>query len=156
MSLIRWRPRTQVDPFFRGYRDIQDEINRLFNYAIGGVPAESGGIFDGGWAPAVNVLEDKDNVVVTADLPGMTEKDIDVTLLGDSLTIKGEKKHEEKKEEGNYHMFERSYGTFQRTISLPTSVQHDKAKASFKNGVLEIKVPKTEEAKPKQIKVDVN
>lgn len=156
MALIRWRPRTQVDPFLGGYRDLQDEINRMFNYVIGGgLPSEREGAAQGAWAPAMNVLENKDNIMISADLPGMTEKDIDITILGDTLTIKGEKKHEEKKEEENYHMFERTYGAFQRTVALPASVENDKAKASFKNGVLEIKIPKKEEAKPKQLKVNI-
>jgi len=155
MALIRWKPRSEVDPFFKGYRDLQDEINRMFNYALGGWPSERDGMGGGEWAPPVNVLEDKDNVVITADLPGMTDKDIDVAVLGDTLTIKGEKKREEKKDEGSYHMFERTYGAFQRSVALPTSVENDKAKASFKNGVLEVKIPKKEEARPKQIEIKI-
>ncbi|RJP22861.1 MAG: Hsp20/alpha crystallin family protein [Candidatus Abyssobacteria bacterium SURF_5] len=156
MALIRWRPRTEVDPFLRGFRDLQEEINRMFNYTLsGGWPSYRNDMAEGAWAPAINVLEEKDDIVVSADLPGMSEKDIDVTIVGDTLTIKGEKKHEEKKDDGNYHMFERVFGAFQRAITLPALVESDKAKASFKNGVLEIRVPKKEEAKPKQLKVNI-
>ncbi|GAB4352514.1 MAG: hypothetical protein Kow0099_36740 [Candidatus Abyssubacteria bacterium] len=155
MSLLKWRPRTEADPFWRGFRDLQEEINRMFDYALGGMPFEGVGTLDGAWAPVVNVVETKDDIVITADLPGLTEKDIEVTILGDTLTIKGEKKREEKQEEVSYHIFERSYGAFQRRIWLPAQVKDDKAKASFKNGVLEIRVPKKEEAKPKQLKVSV-
>lgn len=155
MPLIKRKPRTEVDPFFRGYRDLQDEINRMFNYALGGWPSDRDDMFDGGWIPAVNVLEKKNDIVVTADLPGMTENDIEVTVLGDTLSIKGEKKREEKKEDGDYHMYERTYGAFHRRIPLPNSVESDKAKASFRNGVLEVRIPKKEEAKPKQLKVNI-
>ncbi len=134
---------------------IQDEINRLFDFSLGRLPSERMGLFEGEWAPSVDVYEDESKVVVKAELPGMTDKDIDVNILNNTLAIKGEKKKEEEKKEQSYYRLERSYGAFQRSITLPSHVASDKVKASFKNGVLEIELPKKEEAKPKQIKVDV-
>ena len=155
MALIRWRPRGEISPF-GDLLGIQDEINRLFDATVGRRPFERMGLFEGEWAPAVDVLEDENKVVVKAELPGMNEKDIEVSILGDTLTIKGEKRKEEEKKDKQYHRVERVYGAFHRSISLPASVASDKVKASFKNGILEIEMPKKEEAKPKQIKVDVN
>jgi len=106
-------------------------------------------------APALDVYEDKDAVVVKAELPGMTKKDIDVSISGDVLTLRGEKKKEEEVSEEDYYYCERSYGSFSRSVRLPAEVQADKAKASFKNGVLEIRLPKTEAAKRREITVKV-
>lgn len=105
--------------------------------------------------PPVDVFEEKDDIVVKAELPGMTKEDIEVSLTDHTLTIKGEKKKEEEVKEENYYRSERSYGSFVRTLELPTEVYTDKVKATFKNGVLEVRVPKTEEAKTKEIKVKV-
>jgi HSP20 family protein len=106
-------------------------------------------------APVVDVYEEKDDIVVKAELPGMDKDDIEVKISGSALTLKGEKKKEQKIEEKNYYRSERSYGAFLRTVDLPTDVQADKIKASFKNGVLEVRLPKTEEAKKKEIKVKI-
>lgn len=107
-------------------------------------------------APAVDVFEEKDDIVVKAELPGMGKEDIQVNLTDHMLTIKGEKKKEEEVKEENYYRSERSYGSFVRTLELPRDVHTDKIKASFKNGVLEVRMPKTEEAKAKEIKVKVD
>ena len=154
MALIRWRPKSEPDTF-GSFLSIQDEINRLFNSALGRWPAERTSLLEGGWSPVVDVCEDESKIVVKAELPGMTEKDIEVNILDDTLTIKGEKKKEEENKEKNYHKIERSYGAFQRSIALPAPVTQEKVKASFKNGVLEIVMPKEEEARPKQIKVEI-
>ncbi len=105
--------------------------------------------------PSVDIFEDADNVVVKAELPGMNKEDIDVTLNDDIITISGEKKKEEKVEKKNYFRLERSHGSFRRSFRLPAEVQTDKAKANFKNGVLELKIPKTAEAKKKEKKVKI-
>jgi HSP20 family protein len=105
--------------------------------------------------PAVDVFEEKDDVVVKAEIPGMDKDNIEVTLGDSTLTIKGEKKKEEEIKEENYYRSERSYGSFVRTVDLPKEVHADKVKATFKNGVLEVRMPKTEEAKAKEIKVKV-
>ena len=106
-------------------------------------------------APALDVFEDKDDVVVKAELPGMDKENIEVNLTDHMLTIKGEKKKEEEVKEENYYHSERSYGSFVRNVELPKAVYADKVKASFKNGILEVRAPKTEEAKNKEVKVKV-
>jgi HSP20 family protein len=106
-------------------------------------------------APAVDVFEEKDDIVVKAEIPGMDKDNIQVNLTDHTLTIKGEKKKEEEVKEENYYRSERSYGSFFRTLELPKDVHADKVKATFKNGVLEVRMPKTEEAKAKEIKVKV-
>ena len=107
-------------------------------------------------APAVDVYEEKDDIVVKAELPGIEKNDIEVNLSDSLLTLKGEKKKEEKIEEENYYRSERSYGAFVRSVQLPAEVHADKVKAAFKNGILEVRLPKTEEAKRKEIKVKVD
>ena len=106
-------------------------------------------------APVVDLFEEKDDIVVKAELPGMDKDNVDVNLTDHTLTIKGEKKKEEEVKEENYYRSERSYGSFLRTLELPREVHADKVKASFKNGILEVRMPKTEEAKAKEIKVKV-
>jgi HSP20 family protein len=104
-------------------------------------------------SPSVDVLTEGDDVVVKAELPGMKKEDIDVSLTNDTITISGEKRKEEKVEKKDYHSIERSYGSFKRSFSLPAEVETEKASATFKDGVLEIRIPKTEEAKKKEKKV---
>ncbi len=148
MSLIRWRPT-------RDLLSIRDEVNRLFDNFFTGVPERRRGLLEGEWAPSVDIAETDNDVVVTAELPGVKQDDVDITITDDVLILKGEKKEEKEVKEKNYHRIERSYGSFQRSVSLPAGVQADKAKATYKDGVLHITVPKAEEAKPKQIKIDV-
>lgn len=148
MSLIRWRPT-------RDLLSIRDEMNRLFDNFFTGLPERRRGLLEGEWAPSVDVAETDNEVVVTAELPGVKQDDVDITITDDVLTLKGEKKEEKEVKEKNYHRIERSYGSFQRSVSLPAGVQADKAKATYKDGVLHITVPKAEEAKPKQIKINV-
>jgi HSP20 family protein len=105
--------------------------------------------------PAVDVYEEKDAVVVKAELPGMSKEDLDVNLTGSTLTIKGEKRREEEVKEADYHRSERAYGAVVRTIELPTEVKAEAAQATFKDGVLNIRLPKTEQAKQKPVKVAV-
>lgn len=105
--------------------------------------------------PSVDVYDEKDQVVVKAELPGLGKDDIEVNLTDSVLTIKGEKKREEEVKKANYYRSEREYGFFQRSIDLPSEVKSDEVKASFKDGVLEIRLPKTEEAKKKAVRVQV-
>ena len=105
--------------------------------------------------PSIDVYEEKDTVMVKAELPGMKKEDIQVNLTGDMLTIKGEKKQEEEVKEDNYYRRERSYGSFLRSVELPCDVKGGEIKASFKDGILEIRLPKTEEAKRKEIAVKI-
>lgn len=106
--------------------------------------------------PSLDVYEEKDSVVVKAELPGMKKEDVEVNLAGETLTIKGEKKEDKEVKEDDYHRRERSYGSFLRSVGLPCEVKSDEIKASFKDGVLEIRMPKTEEAKKKSISVKID
>ena len=106
-------------------------------------------------APALDVYEDKEDLIVKAEMPGLTKEELDITLEGNTLTIKGEKKKEDEIKEDNYYRSERTFGSFSRMVELPIDVKCDKVNASFKNGVLEIRLPKTEEAKKNVVKVKV-
>jgi HSP20 family protein len=110
----------------------------------------------GMWTPRTDVKETKDTLTITAEIPGLEAKDVDVSISGDMLTIKGEKKQEKEEKDEYHHVVERSYGAFSRMVRLPAPVAADKIKASFKNGVLTVSLPKTEEAKQKAIPVTVD
>jgi HSP20 family protein len=110
----------------------------------------------GGWYPDVDIVESKDNIEVQVDLPGMEKDDIKVSVEDSILTIKGERKAMKEEKDKNYHQIERTYGTFTRSFSLPTSVEGQKIKANYKNGVLKIDLPKAEAVKPKEIPIDVS
>jgi HSP20 family protein len=151
MALIRWSPRRDLWDPFTGLAEIQDEVNRLFGTSL---RRQNG--FEGIFNPDVDVVVEKDNVLVKADLPGLGKDDISVTLQDNYLTIKGEKKHEVEQKEANYFLSERVHGSFTRTIELPVVVDVARIEARFKDGVLHVTLPKTEEAKPKQIEVKVS
>lgn len=159
MALERWRPFSRfralerMDPF-HDLADIQSEMNRLFD-AFFGRPGRTVGLLDRVWAPVVDVYETADELVVTTELPGAKEKDVHVSIVGDVLTIKGERKQDREVKEEHYHRMERFYGSFERHIPLPIPVEADKVKARFRDGVLEIRLPKAEEIKPKEIKIEV-
>ena len=106
--------------------------------------------------PSLDVYEEKDSVVVKAELPGMKKEDVEVSLAGETLTIKGEKKEDKEVKEDDYYRRERSYGSFLRSVALPCEVKSEEIKASFKDGVLEVRLPKTEEAKKKSIAVKID
>ncbi len=151
MALIRWSPKRELwDPFAQ-LSEIQDEMNRLFEASL--QRRTSGERF---FAPAMDLVEEKDHLTLQADLPGLTKDDVTVTVQDNYLTIKGEKKHEAESKEANRYISERVYGQFARTIALPTTVDAKRIEARFKDGVLRVTLPKTEEAKPKQIEVKVN
>jgi len=151
MALIRWSPTRDLWEPFSSLAEIQEEMNRLFDTSL-----RRGGMFEGAFVPAIDVVEGKDNFLVRADLPGLTKDDVSVTLQDGHLTIKGEKKHDTETKEANCYRKERVHGTFSRTIELPASVDTKKIDAHFKDGVLHVRLPKTEEAKPKQIEVKVS
>jgi HSP20 family protein len=108
------------------------------------------------WAPAVDIHEKDNAIVLSAELPGMAMEDIDVEVHGGVLTIRGEKKFENEAKEENYHIVERQYGSFERSFTLPTTVNADDVKAAYKAGVLEVTLPKVEAAKPKKVSIDAN
>ena len=152
MALIKWR---NGDPFFGDLFDIQDEINRIFDLSVPKRSKEGKTFLERVWSPAVDVSEDKDNIYVKAELPGLKQEEINVSLEDDVLTIQGERTSEKEEKDKQYHRIERSYGAFQRAIHLPTVINEESIKATYKNGVLDITLAKKEEAKRKQIKVDV-
>jgi len=133
---------------------LRDELDRVFESPWGELARTSQLL--SGWTPALDVHEDKDNFIVRAELPGMKREDIDVSLQDGALSISGERKTEQKYEGAEVYRTERFFGKFQRTVTLPAPVAADKVKAQYKDGVLSITLPKTEEAKPKQIDVNVN
>ena len=133
---------------------IRSEMDRLWDSFLEGRPMRRAG--DGGeWLPSIDFSETKSDLVIKAELSGMDPKDIDISMNNGFLTIKGEKKHEREGKDENYPLVERSYGSFTRSVRLPREVQSDKIKASFKNGVLRVTLPKSEEAKKKEIKIKV-
>ncbi|MFQ6077797.1 MAG: Hsp20/alpha crystallin family protein [Thermodesulfobacteriota bacterium] len=145
-ELTRYRP-------FRELTTLRDEMDKLWEGFFGEWPSVEP--FRREWAPSLDVSETKNNIVVKAEVPGMDAKDIDISLANDVLTIRGEKKQEKEEKDENYHRVERSYGAFARSVRLPQEVQSDKIKANYKNGVLKITLPKSEEAKKKEVKIKV-
>jgi len=131
---------------------LQAEMNRLFESTIG-VPQRNASLFGTDYIPPVDVLRTSDSILVRADLPGMTKENLDLTVVNNRLVIRGEKKHEG--EQQNAHRVERFYGTFERVIDLPQPVDSEKISASFRDGVLEVNCPLREEAKARQIAVNV-
>lgn len=152
--LTRWQRNELAWPGFGGVSSLRDEIDRLFEAPLAEL-ARSSRLLSG-WTPALDVFEDKDSVVVKAELPGLKREDIEVSLHNGSLSISGERKAETQREDADVYRSERIFGRFQRTVTLPTPVSGDKVKAQYQEGVLTITLPKTEEAKPKQINVNVN
>ena len=134
MAVVRWNP-------FRDLNILQDQMNRLFDDA----PAT--------WSPAVDIFETEDELVVKAELPGMERKDITLNLENNVLTLKGERRFEKETKDENYHRIERAYGGFSRVFSIPSTVDEEKIRADYTDGVLKIVLPKKEQAKPKQIRI---
>ena len=142
----------RLEPF-RGVSALQDQFNRLFNESFRTHGEESALT---SWAPAVDIYETANELVVKADLPEVNEKDIDIQVENNLLTIRGERKFEKSVSEENFLRVERTYGTFSRSFSLPNTVNAEKIVAEYKNGVLTVTLPKREESKPRQVKVMVN
>ncbi|MFY9804555.1 MAG: Hsp20/alpha crystallin family protein [Candidatus Acidiferrales bacterium] len=132
---------------------LQDEVNRLFDDNF--TRERSGHADLATWAPAVDIYETENELVVKADLPDLQEKDIDVRITNNTLTIRGERKFENGVKEDNYLRIERSYGSFMRNFSLPNTVSSENIRADYRNGVLTLHMAKREESKPKQIKISV-
>jgi HSP20 family protein len=153
MNVERWRPFGASMDRWGNASDIQGEVNRLFDNFFG----RPGGSGPAGrsWAPAVDLYETKDDLVLTMEVPGVRDKDVSVSITGDLLTIKGERRFEHDVKEQQLLHVERAYGKFERMVQLPIPVQADKVKASYRDGVLEVRLPKTDEIKPKEIKVDI-
>ena len=146
MELSPWRPFGELSPF-------RKEMDRLWNRFLGETPFAR--TFNEMWSPSVDISETKDDFVVKAELPGLEAKDVNVSISGNVLTIKGEKKAEEEEKDEHYHRVERYSGSFQRVFQLPIGVKADKVEANFDKGVLKVTLPKVEEAKKKEIEVKV-
>ena len=146
MSLVRWFPRSN------GLQSVavDTQLEHLFEDFFSSAPLRTA------LTPAVDVEETTDAYVFRADLPGMSSKDVKVSVHNDTLTLRGERKHEEKKSEGSLYRVERAYGSFERSFTLGLPVRADQVKASYKDGVLEVHVPKADEAKPRDIEVQNN
>lgn len=150
MTLVRFLPGRN-----RELSTIRSEMDQLFDRFFSARPFYTGAEVADSITPPVDVEETAEGYVVRADLPGMTEKDVKVSLVGDTLTLRGERKRESETRSGHVHRTERVFGAFERTFTLPVPVRGDRVKASYRNGVLEIQVPKAEEARVREIEVQV-
>lgn len=155
MAMERWRPFGFGDRWepFRNMTDIQGEVNRLFDTFLGR-PAQSSQAMRT-WLPSVDMHETKDDLVLSVEVPGVNEKDVSVSITGDLLSIKGERRAADQAKDQQYLHVERVYGQFERLIQLPMAVQADKVKATYRDGVLTVTLPKAEELKPREIKIDI-
>ncbi len=144
-SILRWDP-------FRQLTSLQDQVNRLFDATF---PSRTDNSALTAWAPPVDIYETENELVVKADLPDINEKDLDVRIENNMLTIRGERKFAQETKEDNYLRVERAYGSFSRSFSLPNTVNSEAIKAEYKDGVLTVTLPKRPESKPKQVKISV-
>lgn len=148
MALVRWKNRGELSPF-SALRDLESQFGRLFDeFAEGGGPRT--------WSPAIDLTEQDDSYELEADLPGMKKEDIELVVVDNLVTIKGERKSQSEARREGYHRFERQYGGFTRTFEIPGGFKAEGVNASFENGVLRVTLPKREEMKPKQIEVKVS
>ena len=142
MSLTQYDPLANLPASFRNFEDV---VARMLNEPRGARP----------WSPSVDILETENELVLKADLPEVKLEDIEVRVENNTLTLKGERKFEKDEKAKGYHRMERAYGTFVRSFTVPTTVDAEKVGAEYKNGVLTVKLPKKEAAKPRQVKVEV-
>lgn len=145
MAIIRWDP-------FRDMTTLRERMNRLFE-DMAASRGEEKDLTTSSWAPAVDIYETENEVVLTAEIPGIEEKDIEIKVEDNTLTLKGERKFEKETKEENYHRIERAYGSFFRSFTLPAFVDQDMIEAEHENGVLKIRVPKRAELKPRKVKI---
>lgn len=150
MPIVRWRP-------MRDMLSIQDEMNRLFDrFFIRSPWEEQEGLDAANWYPSMDISENNNEFVVSAELPGLRKEDIHITYTNGTLKIEGERKKDKEEKDTNFHRVERVYGKFCRTFQLPSQIKNDKISADFKDGILKINLPKADEVKPKEIEVKVN
>jgi HSP20 family protein len=147
MAVVKWDP-------FRDLISIQDRMNRLFEQTLSRSRGEEG-VSATTWTPAVDIYETADTIVMKAELPGVTREDIQIQINENTLTLQGERRFAKDVQEENYLRLERAYGGFHRSFTLPATVQQDKIRALFKDGVLELVLPKAEDSKPKRISIEV-
>lgn len=144
MNIIKYDP-------FREMRSLQDEVNRLFASSFS--RNNDNELMRGAWTPHVDIFEDKDRIVIEAELAGMKPEDVNISIENNVLTLQGERRFEKKEDEKNFHRVERSYGTFTRSFTLPPTVSSENTSAEFENGVLRLTLAKREEAKPRRIEI---
>jgi HSP20 family protein len=150
MAIVRWKP-------FRDLLATEREFDRIFREAFSPLFSErEAELSTRAWAPAVDIFETENNIVLKAELPGVEPKDVEVRVEDNTLYLKGERKFEKETKEENYHRIERSYGSFARSFALPNSIDAEKVAAEYKDGLLTLTLPKREEAKPKTIKINVS
>jgi HSP20 family protein len=150
MAIVRWDP-------FRDLVGLQERMNRMFDESFRGLQRSGNEdwALGGSWAPAVDIYERDGNIVLQAELPGVDAKEVDIRVENNTLSLRGERKWDNEVKQENYHRVERTYGSFSRSFTLPSVVDQEKIKAEYKDGVLRVTLPKKEEAKPKQISVNV-
>jgi HSP20 family protein len=146
MTIVRWEPLREIG-------SLQSEMNRLFNTVFDAPSSGASGAVLRRWVPAMDLVESEDHFVMRADLPGMSEQDIEIELEEGTLTVSGERKAEHEEREEGFHRVERSFGSFSRSLTLPKGIDADAVSASFDRGVLEIRIPKPEARKPRRIAI---
>jgi len=147
-TIVRWDP-------FREMATLQDRMNRMFSDAWGRTRRSEDEYLSGSWIPAVDVRESKDALEITAELPGLDPKEVEVSVENGILTLKGSRTFEKASEGETYHRVERAYGSFERSFSVPTNVDASKVQALYRQGVLHLTLPKREESKPKAIAIKI-
>lgn len=145
MNIVRYNP-------FRELRGLQDEMNRIFS-SVAPVSGDREELFGGAWSPRVDIFENKDSLVLEAELPGLKRDEFELSFENNVLTLSGERKFEKRTDEDNYHRVERAYGSFARSFTLPQTVTAEGAKAEFSNGILHVSLPKREETKARKIEI---
>ena len=146
MTIVRWEP-------LREFSTLQNEMNRLFNTVFDAPSPGNGGNTMRRWMPAMDLLETDDHFVLRADLPGMSEEDVSIELEDTTLTISGERAAEHESRDEGYYRLERAFGAFSRTLQLPKGIDPEAVSAAFDRGVLEVRIPKPEERKPRRIEI---
>jgi HSP20 family protein len=146
MAITKWDP-------FKDFVVLRDRMNRLFEDMVSSPKLEDTGIMQSTWSPAVDIYETENDLVLTAEIPGVEEKDVEIKIEDNTLTLKGERKFEKETREENFHRIERAYGSFYRSFSLPNYIDQDKISADYENGLLKIHMPKKPEVKPRKVKI---
>ena len=153
MAILRFKPEREISAWspFRDLVSMQREVGRLFDGLFNELDGDGNSVTS--WSPRADVTENSESYIIKAELPGVDKNDVKITFRENVLSIKGEKKQEKEEKGHNFHRAERSYGSFERSFSLPTGVQNEKIDAAYKDAILTVTLPKAEEAKPKEIEV---
>jgi HSP20 family protein len=146
MAITKWDP-------FRDLMLLRDRMNRLFEDLVSSPRFEDSELIQSTWSPAVDIYETENELVLTAELPGVEEKDVEIKIEDNTLSLKGERKFERETKEENYHRIERAYGSFFRSFSLPNYIDQEKISADYENGLLRVHMPKKAEMKPRKVKI---